>query len=148
MELSRQDRELLNCLQSELPLQTRPFRKAAEQLGWSEQAVVERLQALETEGVISRFGGVFTPNKAGASTLVAMAVPEAEIDGIAAAISMISGVNHNYQREHAYNLWFVLTGPDRQYLDKSLARLQKHYGLPLLDLPMEHAFHIDLGFAL
>jgi DNA-binding Lrp family transcriptional regulator len=146
--LSQQDRELLNHLQSDFPLQSRPFQQVAAQLGWSEQAVLERLQELEAEGIISRFGGVFTPNKVGASTLAAIAVPEHDLEAVAAAINMIPGVNHNYQREHTYNLWFVITGPDRDALDQSLSRLEQHYGLPMLDLPMEQPYHIDLGFKL
>ena len=148
IELSTQDLQMLNCLQRDVPLCSRPFRDVATQLGCSEQVVVERLQELEATGAISRFGGVFTPNKAGASTLVALAVPEEDIESIAAAISMIRGVNHNYQREHHFNLWFVVTGKDRAAIDHVLAGIETAYGLPMLDLPMEEAYHIDLGFPL
>jgi DNA-binding Lrp family transcriptional regulator len=147
-DLSIYDRELLNSLQRDLPLCSRPFRQIAEQLGSSEQAVIARLQELESTGAISRFGGVFTPNVSGASTLVALAIPESDLPGIAAAISMIRGVNHNYQREHRYNLWFVVTARNRAAIDQILESIQREYDLPMLDLPLEEAYHIDLGFPL
>lgn len=147
-DLSSQDRELLNSLQREFPLCSRPFQQIAQQLDRSEEAVIERLQELESAGAISRFGGVFTPNVAGASTLAALAVPIEDLPAIAAAISMIRGVNHNYQREHHFNLWFVVTARDRASIDTILAAIEEEYDLPLLDLPLEEAFHIDLGFPL
>jgi len=146
--LSELDIELLNAVQRDFPLTSRPFQTIAEQLGRTEQDVVERLQQLEADGSISRFGAVYRPNTVGASTLVAMAVPEQDIDSVAAAISMFSGVNHNYLRENEFNLWFVLTGKDRPALDKTLESIEQRYRLPLLDLPLEESFHIDLGFSL
>jgi DNA-binding Lrp family transcriptional regulator len=98
--------------------------------------------------VISRLGAVFNHQKAGASTLVAMAVPECEIDTVAASISALPQVNHNYLREDDYNLWFVMTAPRRDEIDDVLAALRHLPGYPLLDLPMEKGYHIDLGFPL
>jgi|GEM_PF-75468 len=148
LTIHHQDLELLDMLQKEFPLAARPFTAIAARLGRSEAAVVARLTALQEAGVISRLGGVFNHAKAGASTLVAMAVPEAEIDEAAALISALPQVNHNYLREDHYNLWFVLTAPQRAEIDAILADLRSSPGYPLLDLPMEKGYHIDLGFSL
>lgn len=148
IELSRQDCELLNGMQSDFPLDSRPFAVVAQQLGMSEDAVLDRLQQLDQAGAISRFGAVFKPNVVGASTLVAVAVPEAEIDSAAALINAVPGVNHNYLREHQFNLWFVITGRDRVQLDAGLKHIQQLLPYPMLDLPMEQPYHIDLGFRL
>jgi len=91
---------------------------------------------------------VFEHSRAGASTLVALAVPQARLEQVAARISAFPEVNHNYLREHHYNLWFVLTGPDRPHLDRLLAEIEADTGLVPLDLPMLHAYRIDLGFPL
>ena len=29
-------------------------------------------------------------------------------------------INHNYEREHAYSLWFVITGPSREWIEQRL----------------------------
>lgn len=148
IQLSRSDCELLNQIQSDFPLDSHPFATIANRVGMSEEAVVSRLQELEQDGAISRFGAVFTPNVAGASTLVAVAVPEEDIEQTAQLINSMPGVNHNYLREHHYNLWFVITGRDRAELDQRLAHIQQAAPYPTLDLPMEQPYHIDLGFAL
>jgi DNA-binding Lrp family transcriptional regulator len=83
IELTQQDCELLNCIQGDFPLDSHPFASIAQQLGTTEDAVLERLQQLERAGAISRFGAVFTPNVAGASTLVAVAVPDDDIENTA-----------------------------------------------------------------
>ncbi len=147
-ELSATDRLLLNSIQQDFPLESRPFLRIAEQVGISEQAAIQRLRELEDEGAISRFGAVFHPNVAGASTLVALSVPEPLIESTAAAINKLRGVNHNYLREHEFNLWFVLIGPDRQALDDTLEAIREEFDFAMLDLPMETSYHIDLGFAI
>ena len=146
--LSAQDCALLNRVQKNFPLESHPFATIAQQLGMTESAVVERLQALAADGAISRFGAVFKPNVVGVSTLAALAVPQDRIEETAAMVNAMPGVNHNYLREHEYNLWFVIVGSNRTELDERLNEIESSTGYPLLDLPMEQAYHIDLGFAL
>ena len=148
IDIAPADFELLNAVQREFPLCRRQFALIAETLGRTETDVIDRLRELEDEGVISRFGAVFDHRSAGASTLAAMAVPADRIEPVAAAVSDYDSVNHNYLREHDYNLWFVVTGPDQAAVDGTLASMRAAFGLPLLDLPMEAAYHIDLGFRL
>lgn len=148
IQLSRRDCELLNHIQSDFPLQSHPFAVIADQIGMTEEAVIKRLQELDQSGAISRFGAVFKPNVTGVSTLVAMAVPEKDIEQTAELINATPGVNHNYLREHRYNLWFVIIGRNRAELDDRLKHMQQQAPYPMLDLPMEQPYHIDLGFAL
>lgn len=146
--LSERDRHLLNQVQRDFPLHPEPFKQLAAQLDMPEQEILERLQALEETNAISRFGAVFDHHRAGASTLAALAVPEQEIEQVAAYINRFEEVNHNYQREHEYNLWFVVNGTDRSQVDRVLAQIADKYDYPLLDLPMVKGYHIDLGFPL
>ncbi|MBL7599050.1 Lrp/AsnC family transcriptional regulator, partial [Escherichia coli] len=90
-----------------------PYRAMAEALGCDEAEVLSGLQHLEQLGCLSRVGPVFEHSRAGASTLVALAVPADRLGAVAERINRYPEVNHNYLREHHYNLWFVLTGPDR-----------------------------------
>ena len=43
-------------------------------------------------------------------------------------------VNHNYEREHALNLWFVVTAADDARLQAVLAEIAETTGLEVLDL--------------
>lgn len=141
-------RRLIDRYQHGMPLCAEPYRAMAGELGCDESEVLARLEQLQEFGGLSRIGPVFEHSRAGASTLVALAVPQARLEQVAARISAFPEVNHNYLREHHYNLWFVLTGPDRPHLDRLLAEIEADTGLLPLDLPMLHAYRIDLGFPL
>lgn len=139
---------LIDDWQRGFPLQPDPYGRIASDLGLSEASVLDRVRELSRAGVLSRVGAVVAPNTAGASTLAAMAVPPSCLDQIADVVNREPGVNHNYEREHRYNLWFVVTGPDRPALDMALSRIEGKAGLRVLDLPLRSAYHVDLGFPL
>jgi len=142
------ERRLLNDFQHDLPLSATPYADIAARLGVSEEEVIETLQRLIEQGVVSRVGAVFKPNRIGASTLAAMAVPEEELEQIAAIVSGYDEVNHNYEREHRFNLWFVATAPDETRLLAVLNEIETRCGIEVLPLPLVKDYHIDLGFEL
>ena len=125
-----------------------PFADIARQLGVYETTVLETLKRLQTEGVVSRVGAVFRPNRIGASTLAAMAVPEADLERVAAIVSDFAEVNHNYEREHDFNLWFVVVADNEMLLREVLAEIEESSAYALLDLPLLNEYFIDLGFNL
>lgn len=142
------DFRLLNEFQRDFPLCPAPFAELASRLGVGETTVLGRLAALRREGKISRVGAVFAPKRIGASTLAAMAVPPEKLAAVAAAVSRFPEVNHNYEREHRYNLWFVVTAGSEERLQATLRAIAQCAGYPLLPLPLVEEFHIDLGFCL
>ena len=148
VQLNELEKKLLNEYQKGFPLSPTPFADIAAKIGTSEALVLQVLKRLQDIGVISRIGPVFKPKKVGTSTLAAMAVPEDRLDEIADLITAYPEVNHNYEREHQFNLWFVVTAPDQEHLDGVLADMELKSGYPVLDLPLEKQFHIDLGFPL
>ncbi|MFD2189369.1 AsnC family transcriptional regulator [Pistricoccus aurantiacus] len=146
--LDTQDRRLLDRYQRGLPVCPRPYAVMAEELGLTESELLERLERLQELDVLSRVGPVFDHVQAGASLLAAVSVPEAQRESYADLINQAPGVNHNYAREHHYNLWFVMTAPDEAALAQRLDVLEIKLGRPLLRLPMLEGFHIDLSFPL
>lgn len=139
---------LLNEFQRDFPLCPAPFAELATRLGVAEKVVLGSLEKLRREGKISRVGAVFAPKRIGASTLAAMAVPREQLEVVAAAVNRFPEVNHNYEREHRYNLWFVVTAGSEGRLQATLGAIEKAAGYPLLALPLLEEFHIDLGFSL
>jgi DNA-binding Lrp family transcriptional regulator len=77
-----------------------------------------------------------------------MAVPDERLDQVADLVSGYDEVNHNYEREHRFNLWFVVTGPDEPHVRAVLDDIAAHTGLEVLDLPLVEAYRLDLGFPL
>lgn len=147
-QYSKLEQRLLNDFQHGIPLSPTPYADIAKQLGVYELTVLENLRRLQTEGVISRVGAVFRPNRIGVSTLAAMAVPDEELDAVAAIVSSFDEVNHNYARNHHYNLWFVVVATDDQTLQTTLTEIGKQCGYRVMDLPMQEDYFIDLGFEL
>jgi siroheme decarboxylase len=142
------ERRLLDSFQRDLPLVPRPYRAMADAVGIREADVLAALERLRASGVLSRVGFVIRPNTAGASTLAAMSVPEGELPLVAARVSARPEVNHNYEREHRLNLWFVVAAADPAARQRVLAEIERESGHAVLDLPLEAAYHIDLGFSL
>lgn len=147
-EYSELERRLLNDFQRDLPLSPTPYADMAARLGVDEQTVLDTLAGLQARGAISRVGPVFRPNSIGVSTLAAMAVPAPQLEQVAAYLNDLPQVNHNYEREHEFNLWFVVTAADRDELDAVLDQIEAWSGCPVLDLPMLEDYFIDLGFDL
>ena len=142
------DFHLLNDFQRDFPLCPAPFAELASRLGVGEKVILGRLESLRREGKISRVGAVFAPKRIGASTLAAMAVPPEKLETVAAAVNRFPEVNHNYEREHRYNLWFVVTAASEGRLQATLGAIEQAAGYPLMALPLLEEFHIDLGFSL
>ncbi len=142
------EQHLLNDFQRDMSLSATPFADMAEQLGVSEDEVIESIKSLQDSGVISRVGPVFRPNRIGVSTLAAMSVPEQDLECVARIVSAFPEVNHNYEREHKYNLWFVVTASSEEHLDIVLHEIEQHAEYPLMSLPMLEDYYIDLGFEL
>ena len=148
IELSGRERQMLERWQRGFPLLARPFAVVAEEAGMDEAEALAAVRRLSEAGVICRVGAVVRPNTAGASTLAALSVPEERLEEVAAIVSAQPEVTHNYQREHAFNLWFVVTAADAAAVRAALARIRAETGLEVLDLPMKRAYHIDLGFSM
>lgn len=146
--LSQDEKRLLNDYQRDFPLTSAPFATLAQQLDKSEQWILDTLSSYKSHGLVTRVGPVFAPNRVGSSTLVAMAIPSEFLDEIAEVVSSYPEVNHNYEREHHYNLWYVLTAPDTHHRDRTLDDICKTTGYEAISLPMVASYHIDLGFKL
>lgn len=139
---------LLNDFQRGFPLVEAPFSAVGDVCGLTEAQVLAALHDWTESGVVSRVGAVFAPRRIGASALAALAAPVADLDAIAERVNAIREVNHNYQREHAFNLWFVITAASPERLREIVADIERDTGCAVIVLPLEEEFHIDLGFDL
>lgn len=147
-ELTDLERRFLNAFQHDFPITPTPYADIAEELHATEAEILDMMDSLTQRKILSRVGPVFTPNRAGRSTLVAMAVPVEQLEDIAKLVNSYDEVNHNYERLNEFNLWFVLTASDRERIDTIIKELRDQTGFQILNLPLEQAYHIDLGFPL
>lgn len=146
--MSEHEFRLLNEWQRDFPHCPQPYAEVGAAFGIDELAVIELLDRLRRQGRVSRVGAIVRPHVLGWSTLAAVAVPVERIEAVATLIDGFAEVNHNYEREHRFNLWFVVAAATRARVDAVLEEIADRSGLQPLVLPMLRDYHIDLGFDL
>ena len=142
------DKTILNRIQSDFPIVSRPYAAIAEEIGISESDVMNRVRHLKTLGVIRRIGGNIVPGKLGfVSTLCAAKVPADQIDHFAKVVNGYPGVTHNYVRNHPYNVWFTFIAPSRKIIEQALSDISEKTGVKnILNLPATKVFKIKAQF--
>ncbi len=145
-DLDEVDAALIDGYQSGFPITERPFRVVAAELGVTEREALERVERLRERGIVRRFGAVLNPPVIGASTLAAVRAPEDRFDEIAAVVNGYRQVNHNYRRDHEWNMWFVVTAGSLETRNRLLAEIEAKTGCTVLNLPMLTDFYINLEF--
>ncbi len=142
------DRDILNRIQSDFPITSRPYRTIAEKLGLAEDEVLKRVLRLKESGIIRRIGGNFTPEKLGfVSTLCAAKVPQDKISQFAEVVNRYAGVTHNYRRENKFNIWFTFIAPSMEEINTNLKQIAAETGVTeILNLPATRVFKIRAEF--
>lgn len=142
------DKQILNLLQKEFPIEERPFLRIAGRCGIGEDEAISRIQAMKDAGVVRRIGAVFDGAKLGrASTLCAARVPEDKIDDFVRVVNADKGVTHNYRRAHEYNIWFTVSAASAEALESFLRRVKEETGVTdILDMRAARVFKINASF--
>ena len=143
------DALLIYRLHGDFPLSERPFEEVAQQLGLSETEVIDRLRHMLDDGLLTRFGPLFQIERAGGQfVLAAMQVPEDRFDAVASQVNALDAVAHNYRREHAFNMWFVLACSSPEAVQAACARIEQETGLRVFAFPKEKEFFVELRLPL
>ncbi|MDH5632358.1 MAG: AsnC family transcriptional regulator [Gammaproteobacteria bacterium] len=134
-KLTDQDRALIEAIQKGLPLVSHPYAEIGEQLGLTEQEVIQRLQSLTGIGAIRRMGVVVRHRKLGyrANAMVVWDVPDARIRDLGRCFGQFEFVTLCYQRPRRlphwrYNLFCMIHGRDREAVLANLDRLKTACG--------------------
>jgi DNA-binding Lrp family transcriptional regulator len=152
-QLDNTDKQLLQLLQEDFPIVEYPWKELSVKLGISEKQVITRIENLYATGAIRKIGPIVDSSKVGytSATLVALRVPENQIDNAASVINQYSNISHNYEREHEYNVWFTLVAKNTQELIHTLNEILQKIGLSqndALNLPTVKRFKINVNFNL
>ena len=149
MSLSELERRLINHCQGGFPLQAQPFAAVADDLGCSEDGLLEAISRLLDTGVLSRFGPLYDAVRLGGGlTLAAMSVPDARFEHVTGLVNAFPEVAHNYRREHELNMWFVLATASPAEIDDTLTAVRQATGLEVYNFPKQHEFYIGLWLQL
>ena len=142
---SPDDLRLIDRLHGGFPLCDRPFAEVAATLGCTEDMLIDRLQRLLAHGDLTRFGPLFQIERAGGRfVLAALQVPEDRFAEVTALVNAHAEVAHNYRREHALNMWFVVAAESPALARETLARIEAATGLPVYAFPKEEEYFVEL----
>jgi DNA-binding Lrp family transcriptional regulator len=143
--IDARDALLIDRLHGDLPLVDHPFALVGAELDMAEDEVLERLRRLLSQGVLTRLGPLYHIERAGGKfVLAALEVPEARFDEVAATVNGFREVAHNYRREHAFNMWFVVAAESPAQCDDVLARIAEATALEVHAFPKEREYHVGL----
>ncbi len=145
--MDSRDRELLNLIQAEFPVEPHPYMVLAEKLGMDQEEVLARIANLKRQGIIRRIGASINSRRVGfVSTLLAAQVPEEKFESFVQTVNSCPGVTHNYERKHTYNVWFTLIAPSQTEKERIIRGLIERTGIEILELPATRIFKIRVDF--
>jgi len=141
------DRAIINSLQGGFPLSERPYAEAAARLGTSEDDLLRRIDALLATGTLTRFGPMYHAERlGGALTLAAMKVAAEDFERVAALVNAHPEVAHNYAREHAFNMWFVLATDTPERIQAVIREIEDETGYKVYNMPKLEEYFVGLRF--
>ncbi|MCR4346688.1 MAG: Lrp/AsnC family transcriptional regulator [Sulfuricaulis sp.] len=141
------DRHIINNLQGDFPLCERPYAEAAARLGLTEDELIQRVEAMLENRTLTRFGPMYHAERlGGALTLAAMKIPAQDFERVAQIINDFPEVAHNYARENAFNMWFVLATETPARIGEVIGEIEKTTGYPVYNMPKLEEFFVGLRF--
>ncbi|MEZ5591797.1 MAG: AsnC family transcriptional regulator [Gammaproteobacteria bacterium] len=139
------DKAIINRLQHGFPVVAEPYAAIAAELNTSTDELLQRLQRLLDNKILSRFGPMYHAERlGGALTLAAMALPEDDFDRVCEQVNTLPQVAHNYRREHTLNMWFVLATETPQEIQDTIQLIEQRSGYPVYNMPKLEEFYVGL----
>ena len=140
------DRAIVDRLQAGVPVCALPYREAASTLGTTQPDLLARIERLLADRTLTRFGPLFDVERMGGRfVLAAMEVPAHDFERIAGIVNAFPEVAHNYAREHALGMWFVVATESTAAIDDTLARIEAATGLAVLAFPKEREYFVGMN---
>ena len=144
-KLSQLERDFINNYQGNFPLQEHPFKTIAERLSCTEDKLIDTVNNLKNQKLLSRFGPLYDAARLGGGlTLAAIAVPEDRYEVVTELVNSYPEVAHNYRREHKLNMWFVLATETPVEIVQIISSIEKQTGLTVYNFPKQQEFYIGL----
>ena len=142
------DRMIVNRLQGDFPVSERPFLDAGREIGLSEEELIARIGNMLDNGTLTRFGPMYQIERmGGVFSLAALNAPETQFEHVANLVNRHAEVAHNYRREHALNMWFVIAAESRADVDRVIREIEHETGLRVLEFPKRREYFVEMRLA-
>lgn len=149
IELDPIDRQILMILQRGIAIESRPYQAMADEIGGiSEEDVIRRIARLKETEIIRRMSGFFDSRRLGyQSMLVAVKPLPGAFDQAVHFINRFPGITHNYERSHAYSIWFTLIAINQPTLEHILDEIESEPSVAaMMRFAMSQRYKIDVTF--
>lgn len=141
------DRNIINTLQGDFPIDDSPYQIIAQKLNIKEDELLKRLEILLENRTLTRFGPMYDIQKLGGSfSLCAIRVPSERFEEVTEVVNSFSEVAHNYERDHEFNMWYVLATESLAQIDKTNHSIEEKTGLKVYNMPKIQEFFVGLHF--
>ncbi|MDD4093109.1 MAG: Lrp/AsnC family transcriptional regulator [Methanothrix sp.] len=133
--MDQRDLELLKVAQDGVLFTERPYQILGEMVGMSEQEVVDRLRALQDEGIIRRFAATIGHRALGivANAMIAWRAPSEDIERAGELLGSVDEVTHCYERattpDWPYNLYTMVHSTSKEDCLDRARRLSQLSGI-------------------
>lgn len=141
------DRKIINSLQGDFPIDDHPYQIAAQRIGINEDELLKRLERLLENRTLTRFGPMYDIQKLGGSfSLCAICVPSERFTEVTEIVNSFAEVAHNYERDHEFNMWYVLATESLAQIDIINQAIEEKTGLKVYNMPKLQEFFVGLHF--
>ena len=130
------DREILKAVQDGIPLTLEPFEAISEHTGIPEDTLIERLNAMNENGIIRRFSANINQRKLGitANAVVVWNIPDEDMTRALPVFLSYSEISHLYERKTCpgrwdYNLYSVVHGYSVESVKKFAEKIAEEIGV-------------------
>ena len=145
--MDKMDRSIINSLQGDFPIDDHPYQIVAQRLGIEEDELLKRLEILLENRTLTRFGPMYDIHKLGGSfSLCAIRVPTERFEEVTEIVNSFPEVAHNYERDHEFNMWYVLATESLAQIDTTNRAIEKQTGLTVYNMPKIQEFFVGLHF--
>ena len=123
------------ALQGEIPVEKRPFRMIAEEIGTTEEDVINAIRKMRGDGTIRKFGAILRHRKAGytVNAMVLWSVKAEDVEEKGKAFSALREVTHCYERTPAfdgrYNIFTMVHAREGEEILEVVKRLSATAGV-------------------
>jgi DNA-binding Lrp family transcriptional regulator len=129
------DRKLINITQTGFVIERSPYQKIANELGITQQTVIQRLNNMLSNGIIRRMGAVPNHYRLGltANGMTVWEVDENKITQLGNLIGQLDFVSHCYQRPRhlpmwRYNLFAMVHGANKNEVNEKVKQIEAVLG--------------------
>lgn len=129
------EKKIIRILQKEIPVDKEPYKIIAEELGLTEEELLEKINKLHNEGILKRVGAVLRHEEAGikGNALVVWKVPEEKVENVGNIMSSLQEISHCYERftceNWRYNMFTMIHGKTREQCDKVIKQVADNTGI-------------------